>query len=300
MEPTVTDRKFLDTPTIDSMLRDVRDSESGERGGSVCADLCCHIKALAADRDNLAAYIAELQGKLALAQAREDNDKGAIRRLHDATIILRNAIGKSPCREQLRRDVDQANELIESIPAHTMTDAFDATNANVLKAKAVVERIKPTEIWNDWVPQAEHERTKAQVAQLLSDRETLIESIKDAAVRHDLEIEAQREEIFWLRKEIDNTIEILIPADCRVRVCEGGGPEDVCKSLAVSVAKMAVKYERLYETRLHQVQAVADVCEENAGEQRRKIDALTEQVRRLQDAHDILIQGYSDRLGRGQ
>lgn len=56
-------------------------------------------------------------------------------------------------------------------------------------------------------------------------------------------IEAQRQEIAWLLKEIDNTIEILIPADCRVRVCEGGGPEDICKSLATSVAKLAVRAE---------------------------------------------------------
>lgn len=82
---------------------------------------------------------------------------------------------------------------------------------------------------------------RGMIEQLKSDRESLIESIKDMAVRHDCEVQAQRDELMWLRKEIDNTIGILIPADCRVRVCEGGGEEDVCKSLSVSVAKPALK-----------------------------------------------------------
>lgn len=39
--------------------------------------------------------------------------------------------------------------------------------------------------------------------------------------------------------EIDELLDKVIPKDCVVRICEGGGPEDKMASLAVSVSKLA-------------------------------------------------------------
>jgi hypothetical protein len=41
-----------------------------------------------------------------------------------------------------------------------------------------------------------------------------------------------------LETEIRGVVDALIPSDCVVRMCEGGGPEDIAGSLAVSVAKL--------------------------------------------------------------
>ena len=49
---------------------------------------------------------------------------------------------------------------------------------------------------------------------------------------------ALADELKWARNEFAAMID-LIPPDCRVRVCEGGGPENVRASCAVSVLKMA-------------------------------------------------------------
>jgi hypothetical protein len=62
---------FLESETVDSMLRDVRllEGNFGDLRDDMQADMCCHIKALADDRDKLVKYIQELQSTLALAQA---------------------------------------------------------------------------------------------------------------------------------------------------------------------------------------------------------------------------------------
>lgn len=92
--------KLLDDSTVESMLADVRQIESGLGYGRE-AGLCCHIKALAAEREFL------------LDQNRERRSR--IIDLHDATIILRNGISKLP--EPMRTGFmklygDRANELI--------------------------------------------------------------------------------------------------------------------------------------------------------------------------------------------
>lgn len=62
------------------------------------------------------------------------------------------------------------------------------------------------------------------------------------AMRELLEvIDEQRDELSSVFGEIEATIDILIPPECRVRVCEGGEPEDLCKSMAVSVSKLALQ-----------------------------------------------------------
>lgn len=95
------DRQFLDTPTVDKMLADVRLVE-GDLSATSLADLCCHIKALAADRE-------------ALHACRKANHE-TIRRLHDATIVLRNGIRdyqEFPQAVRLEEVIAEATRLIE-------------------------------------------------------------------------------------------------------------------------------------------------------------------------------------------
>ena len=143
---------LLDDSTVESMLRDARTVErSCSNQGPAYGmerDLCCHIKALASDREELRRMVMEQRAKAeklnnervaanavtgqqigpmptetwngwvpaehysALVKIRQANS-WKIQRLHDATIVLRNAIGQSRCREELRSFVDEANRLIE-------------------------------------------------------------------------------------------------------------------------------------------------------------------------------------------
>lgn len=112
---------LLDDATVESMLRDAASIER-----SVERDLCCHIKALAADRKNLSAYINEtrLHQVHAVADVCQENE-GELKRqiarqakvingLHDVTIVLRKAIAENAgsetwawnCMNQVRETLD--------------------------------------------------------------------------------------------------------------------------------------------------------------------------------------------------
>lgn len=93
---------LLDNSTVDSMLADVRllEGNFGDLRDDMQHSLCCHIKALAAEREELLKHRESMSWR--------------IQRLHDATIVLRGAINTMPenVRGRLKHAVEQANDLI--------------------------------------------------------------------------------------------------------------------------------------------------------------------------------------------
>ena len=66
---------LLDDRTVDGMLRDAAGDPAKYWSTGAIADVCCHVKALAADREMLIEHIQHLQQELAITQARLENKR---------------------------------------------------------------------------------------------------------------------------------------------------------------------------------------------------------------------------------
>lgn len=88
--------------------------------------------------------------------------------------------------------------------------------------------------------QAEIEAQAAEIARLIDALSTCDHENCDLTQK----LKGMAAEVARLKSEIQANIDILIPAECRVRVCENGGPECHEKTLAVSIGRMAFEIKR--------------------------------------------------------